>query len=173
MNDDWAEYSDADFLGLLGLHDHATALREFWPRRGPQWDALGLAGGVPVLVEAKAHIKEFLSPETQAGSKSRAHIVAAFQKVQADAGLAPRSDWARCFYQLANRLAHLWFLQSRGVPAVLMLVGFVGDRDICGPHHPEAWNAAEEVAFFALGVPASHPLRRAVISVHPDVRQLV
>jgi hypothetical protein len=36
----YAEYQDDDFLRVLGLEDLASALREFWPRGGPCWDAL-------------------------------------------------------------------------------------------------------------------------------------
>ena len=40
-DDEWAEYRDRDFLNLLGIELSARPLREFWPRLGPQWDALG------------------------------------------------------------------------------------------------------------------------------------
>ena len=36
----FVEYQDRDFLSAAGLEHCYQALREFWPRRGPVWDAL-------------------------------------------------------------------------------------------------------------------------------------
>ena len=56
-SDDFAEYRDADFLKVVGLEEWSGALAEFWPQRGPQWDALGVSNqGDVLLVEAKAHL---------------------------------------------------------------------------------------------------------------------
>ncbi|MCW5718337.1 MAG: hypothetical protein KIS68_10955 [Bauldia sp.] len=63
--DDYAEYRDGSFLRLVGLDSLTPKLKGFWPTRGPQWDALGLMGTAPVLVEAKAHLREFISPPTR------------------------------------------------------------------------------------------------------------
>lgn len=49
--DDYAEYRDAAFLQKLGLAQHAAALKEFWPTRGPQWDGLGHDGQQTVYSE--------------------------------------------------------------------------------------------------------------------------
>ena len=38
--DGFAEYRDEAFLAALGRSDLAAALAAFWPRGGPQWDAL-------------------------------------------------------------------------------------------------------------------------------------
>jgi hypothetical protein len=45
----------------------------------------------------------------------------------------PRAPWSGTFYQLANRLAHLYFLRKHGFKAWLVLVNFVGDDDMSGP----------------------------------------
>jgi hypothetical protein len=74
-SDDYAEYRDGDFLNLLGQGDLREELLSFWPQRGPQWDALGRTSrGDIILVEAKAHIAEMLSPPSQAALQSRAII---------------------------------------------------------------------------------------------------
>jgi hypothetical protein len=39
--DGYAEYRDQAFLDLLGIKPTKTKLKDFWPNRGPQWDALG------------------------------------------------------------------------------------------------------------------------------------
>ena len=40
-DDDYAEYYDQDFLDLLSVELDRRPLRDFWPRRGPHWDAWG------------------------------------------------------------------------------------------------------------------------------------
>jgi hypothetical protein len=168
--DEYAEYRDADFLTLLGLGDLTRSLASFWPRRGPQWDALARTdAGDVLLVEAKAHVREFCSPATSAGLESRSLIEARLEEVARALDAAPGRPWADMFYQLANRLAHLWFLRQRGVPAYLILVGFLGDEEMGGPKNAETWEAAYEVANYALGLPSRHPLSPFLIHVHPAV----
>ena len=40
-SDEYAEYRDQAFLKLLDIPVRKTRLKDFWPRGGPQWDALG------------------------------------------------------------------------------------------------------------------------------------
>lgn len=169
--DDFAEYRDAAFLARLGLGHLAPALAGFWPRRGPQWDALARFDGGVVLVEAKAHLPEFESPPSAAGPTSRARIAQAFAQVQEGLGLAP-SDWSQRFYQYANRLAHLWWLRAQGVEAHLLLAGFLGDTDLAGPATPEPWRAAYARADATLGLPSGHALAPFVHHVFPPVAAL-
>jgi hypothetical protein len=91
-------------------------LREFWPDRGPQWDALARSDkGHVLLIEAKAHIGEMLSPASGASPASKSQIEGAFARVIEDLAAKPKAPWTECFYQYANRLAHLWFLKQNGV----------------------------------------------------------
>jgi hypothetical protein len=58
----FAEYRDGDFLRRLGLAHLALALRKFWPRGGPCWDAparfrVNGSDGY-LLIEAKSHPPE-------------------------------------------------------------------------------------------------------------------
>lgn len=168
--DDFAEYRDADFLERLGLGHLAEALAAFWPRRGPQWDALGRSdAGHILLVEAKAHIGEFCTPGTSAGPASRAVIQARLAEVADALGATPGRPWADLFYQLANRLAHLHFLRAQGVPAFLVLVGFLDDRDMDGPSGAETWVAAYQLAAYALGLPTRHALSPFIVHAFPAV----
>jgi hypothetical protein len=58
-DDAWAEYRDGSFLEALGLARLAPDLKAFWPRRGPQWDALArVSTGDVILGEAKSHASE-------------------------------------------------------------------------------------------------------------------
>jgi hypothetical protein len=47
-DDMYSEYRDSEFLERVGLA-HASALRKFWPRNGPCWDALADSVGAPDL----------------------------------------------------------------------------------------------------------------------------
>ena len=171
-SDDMAEYRDGSALKRLGLSGLRPALSTFWPRRGPQWDALGLIGERPVLVEAKAHLDEFLTTGTAAGSESLRRIQAALSDTANALGAKPAADWSTVFYQYANRLAHLHFFHSNGIAAELVFVSFVGDEQMGGPRSAEVWNAAFRVADHALGIPRSHALSAHVHHICPDVRDL-
>lgn len=170
--DGLAEYRDGAFLERIGLGRLKFRLAEFWPARGPQWDALGLAGDAPILVEAKASLREFVSPPTQAGPASRARIEAAFAAVQAGLGINDRPEWTGTYYQLTNRIAHLWWFRSEGVEAHLVLVDFVGDAEVSGPTSASEWDVAFEVAERALGLPARHALSPFIHHLRPDVGSL-
>ena len=37
----YAEYRDEAFLEVLGIATQKVKLSDFWPKGGPQWDALG------------------------------------------------------------------------------------------------------------------------------------
>jgi hypothetical protein len=171
-NDDFAEYRDDSFLERIGHADLKDELKAFWPKMGPQWDALGKSKtGDIFLVEAKAHVAEILSPATGASPASRALIEASLKDVAARLKAAPdRADWSVHFYQLANRIAHLDFLRSRNVPAWLVLVNFVGDKDMNGPTTPETWDAAYTVAFSVMGLAKRHTLSKYILHVYPQVR---
>jgi hypothetical protein len=171
-DDAFAEYRDASFLKRLGLDHIAEELSAFWPRRGPQWDALGVAGTQIILVEAKARLPEFASPPSQASEKSLLMIQAAFARVKQDLGVAPTFDWTQDYYQYANRIAHLWWLRAHGIEAHLLFVDFINDADMGGPSDRHAWETAYAVANTRLGLPTLHALSPYMHHVYPDTRLL-
>ena len=172
-DDEYAEYRDASFLRRLGVDLRNRPLREFWPRRGPQWDALGRTdGGAVFLVEAKANIPELVSPAS--GAKSPASIALiddSLKEVQRFLRVDTGIDWTGKLYQYANRIAHLYLLRELNrIPAYLLFIYFIGDSDVDGPQTAEEWKAAIEVAERVLGLPARHRLSDYVadIFVHVD-----
>jgi hypothetical protein len=173
-SDGFAEYRDASFLELIGQEGLVPALKDFWPTRGPQWDALGktMQGDV-LLVEAKAHVPEMCSLGTAATPDSRSRIEATLNQVaqhlDANAG---RAAWTDFFYQIANRIAHLHFLRSNGVSAWLVYVNFLGDKEMGGPTTPETWEAAYQVAFHVMGLRKDHLLSRFMVHTYPSVSDL-
>jgi len=92
--DDYAEYSDETFLDLLGLSSLRNTLGDFWPRRGPRWDALGRSGKTVIIAEAKAHIGEFLSTATTAKGESRTKIERSLSETRAALGATGNADWS-------------------------------------------------------------------------------
>jgi len=172
-NDDYAEYRDRDFLDLVGVGELSGRLSEYWPQRGPQWDALGrTSAGDILLVEAKAHIAELCSPASSAGPRSRMVIEKALAQTIEYLGARPRAPWVDVFYQLANRLTHLHFLRREGCKAWLVLANFVGDRDIGGPETKAEWEAAYKVVHHIMGLSERHALSRYVVHIYPHVSDL-
>ncbi len=170
-SDNFAEYRDGAFLERLGISDLAGELADFWPTRGPQWDALGRTDkGDLLLVEAKAHISEVYSPRIQAGDISRRKIEGAFRRTIASLGAKPCAPWTDVFYQYANRLAHLHFLRTmQGRSAWLVFVYFVGDADMEGPTTEGEWRAALQVVKHVMGLSKRDGLSNFVLEVFPVV----
>jgi len=149
----YVEYRDTDFLHALGFLHHDEALSRFWPRGGPCWDALARiedGKGHPngcILVEAKSHVPEFYSKDTQAGTNPLQHIKKSLGMAKNWFGVAEATVWTgfanpdKCLYQYTNRLAHLYFFRVLlGVPAFLVNVHFLDD-----PHSPtklSVWQTA-------------------------------
>ena len=163
--DDYYEYRD-DFLQPLALSEHEAALRRFWPKNGPQWDALarltGKTGPGALLVEAKAHPAELSTP-CGASPASREWIGASLEVVRTYMGAA-ESDWLGWSYQLANRLAFLYFLNEVArVPAWLALISFINDRSHRPTGLPE-WRRHHQAALRSLGI---HPGCRLLDRVIP------
>jgi hypothetical protein len=170
----YQEHRD-DFLEVLGFRQLEEALRDFWPWKGPQWDALGLlptdgATGI-LLVEAKAHPTE---TESTCGATSPASIEkigTALAQVQAHmqiaAGVTP-SDWMRGSYQLANRLAFLYFLNEvANVPTFLALVNFVDDQS----HRPTElteWRQHQQGVLRSLGIHSRCRMLDRLITLFPQ-----
>jgi hypothetical protein len=65
-DDSYAEYRDEACLKLLNITLKDYPLNDFWPKNGPQWDALGKStSGKLFLVEAKSHIPVDFYPKSQ------------------------------------------------------------------------------------------------------------
>jgi hypothetical protein len=159
---------DREFSGMEFLPGGATRERElwrrFWPQRGqqPSWDAVGEQNGEFFLVEAKANIPEFCSPPSLAKGAGRATIAKAMEETKRHLGVHRRFNWLASYYQYANRVAVLYFLNQRAhVPARLVFVYFTGDHfpDECPcPASQAEWLEVIRACHVALGLPRSHPL---------------
>ena len=176
-SDCFREYQDQAFLDRLCIRPRHRHLQDFWPNRGPVWDGLAkTSGGRRLLIEAKANIPEFDSSPTGASPKSRRKIEDALQKTRDFLRITSKTDWTKCFYQYANRLAHLYFLkEANKIDTALVFVYFVGDKTVCGrePVSKEGWEAAIGLAAHHLGIgPNRQWIRDNVADVFIDVDDL-
>jgi len=136
----------------------AKNLEKFWPKMGPQWDALGVTadGEAIILVEAKANVPELVSFCGAKDKKSLETISASLAETQRWLNCRePRVDWACGFYQYANRLAHLYFLREKAQieDSYLVFLYFVEDSShIRTPR--DAWNSALKLQKKLMGLSA-------------------
>ncbi len=172
-DEQYVEYRDDEFIKHLGVDLTKRSLTSYWPSRGPVWDGLAkTSGGEALLVEAKAHIAEMVSPASKASPASLAKINRALEETRQ--ALAPRSrvSWSETFYQYTNRLAHLYLLRSvNRRPARMIFLYFVGDQEMDGPQSREEWEGAIKVTEVYLGL-GRHKLRQFVHHVFVDVGDL-
>ncbi len=151
-DDHWSEYSDSKFLEKIGHLELAPELSAFWPSRGPQWDGLAEDGsGGVFLFEAKAHPAE-MSSSCKAGAASKDIITSSMQAAKKSFVVSPEADWLESYYQYANRLAHLYFLQEHGVDVRMVFLYFLGDEEMHGPRSESEWRSHITSAHAHLGL---------------------
>ena len=176
-SDAFTEYRDHAFLERLGVTPQYRRLEDFWPTRGPVWDGLArTSGGRYLLIEAKANIPEFDTSPTGATGASLRKIRKALDDTKKFLKIRSETDWSECFYQYANRLAHLYFLRELNkVDAALVFVYFVGDTTVPGRDSVshEGWQTAMGLATHHLGIRAQSTwIRDNVTDVFIDVGNL-
>lgn len=100
--------------------------KEFWPQTGNKqnWDAILINNSKIILIEAKAH-KEEIKHSCGAQKESRQQIRKAFEATKNYFKITSNSDWLKKYYQLANRLAFVYFLFTCGINARLLNIYFL------------------------------------------------
>ena len=175
-SEDFAEYRDAEFLERLGVCLKRRSLNDFWPSSGPRWDGLArISGPRFLLLEAKANIPEFDSTPTRATGASLEKINAALSETKKFLGVNLEANWSQCFYQYANRLAHLYLLRElNGLDAYLVFVYFLNDRTVSAgdPVSQEGWEAAITLVTKHLGIPNTRWTSENVKDVFIDVNKI-
>jgi hypothetical protein len=87
------------------------------------WDVVGLLDGCEwLLVDAKAHLGEFVTSCTAINGEGREKIERA-GAITRDALNASGADWLNSYYQMENRLAFLYFLSQHRIAARLYFTG--------------------------------------------------
>lgn len=166
-------WPDAELKGLEFLYDRSgikPKWEEFWPTgRGiHNWDAVAWIGDGQdrelLLLEAKAHLEEMKSDCGAKPSGGLPKIQRSFKKVKTYLGARLEADWEHRYYQAANRIATLHFLQREQIPTRLLFVYFLGDR-VPGkecPRTEEVWKSAISAQWKHLGIAHNHPLANRV-----------
>lgn len=170
--DDYAEYRDEACLKLLNISLNDYSLNDFWPKNGPQWDALGKsASGKLFLVEAKSHIPELISTLKASNPSSTEKIIKSLKQTKENFSSKTDFDWTKTFYQYANRLAHVNLLRRNGFPAYLLSVYFFNDSEMGGPKTPDEWVGAIRLVHCCLGI-REHLLKDIVADIFIDIKSL-
>jgi hypothetical protein len=172
-SDNFCEYRDKAAIAKAGIGNLKKPLEQFWPARGPVWDALGITTEqLPLFIEAKAHIPEAASPATKASAVSLKLIEQSLGEARRFYAPKAKAIWTNLFYQYANRLAHHYFLTHlNGLPSTLVFLYFVNADDMLGPVSEEEWHGAIRLIHAVLGLPKD--LRsRGVFDAFLDVRLL-
>jgi hypothetical protein len=155
--DNFAEYRDTAFLKLINHQELSEELKQFWPKNGPQWDALGKISGeeIFILVEAKANVPEIISNCVAKDEKSLNIISERLVETQRWLNCKRAMiDWRSGFYQYANRLAHLYFLRQKShKESYLIFLYFVADLTHI-PTSLDAWNSALQLQKKLMGLSA-------------------
>jgi hypothetical protein len=170
-NDEYSEYRDQEFINLLEVELKKKPLLDFWPQRGPQWDAFGKSTwGNLFLVEAKSHIGELISTMKAKDEDSTRTIHNSLQETKRFLGSNAKVDWSCGFYQYTNRLAHLYLLRQNRLPAYLLFVYFINDFEMKGPTSIHEWKGAIELLHSYLGI-RRHKLKDFVTDIFIDIKQ--
>jgi hypothetical protein len=171
-DDDYSEYRDQAFFDLLGINLAKEKLKDFWPPRGPQWDALGrIKDRTYSLVEAKAHVSELISSCQAKSTRSKSLIKKNLNETRTYLNLNPDYDLTKGLYQYCNRLAHLYFLRIlNDIPAYLVFVYFVNDHTHIPTTRGERNGALQ--LMHSLSGTNRHKLSKYVIDVFLDVQEI-
>jgi hypothetical protein len=172
-SDEYAEYSDADFIQRLGCNDLKAPLESFWPKGGPEWDGLArTSDGRLVIIEAKAHIPELVSSPTGATEPALSIIRQSLATTRSFINCNAPCDWSTAFYQYTNRLAHLYLLRELNtLPAFLISIYFTHAPDVENAPSEAEWRGALRLLHAYVGV-GRHRLSPYASDVFIDARQL-
>ena len=173
----YREYRDNSFLEVLGLSNLKQKLCGFWPRLGPSWDALATVSGNNgghgvILLEAKSHFKELGNPACACGAKGKSleKIESSLSTVKSALGVKKDYNWLGNYYQYANRLAHLYWLNiGERVPTWMVLLYFIGDQEQRGPNTVAEWRTKLNEMKAELGLPERHSLTNRIIEIFSPV----
>jgi len=161
-------------MRCLGIKElPGRRLSDFWPNRGPVWDALGRSSkGSLILLEAKAHIPEAASPRSMASKDSLERIEKSLSEARRYFAPRAKAEWSGNLYQYANRLAFQYFFSNlNGLPSRLVFLNFCNAEDVRGPESEEEWHGATRLIHALLGLPDD--LReKGVHHAFVDVRSL-
>ena len=121
------ELKDVECFKLLPCYKSiCEAWEMFWPQSGNShnWDGIFKVGNTWYFVEAKARLGEAFQNCRAIDTDSRKIIINAFEMTCGNKDLAKK--WIESnSYQLANRMAFLYFCKENGIDAKLCYISFL------------------------------------------------
>lgn len=174
----YREFRDGAYLKALGLEEQRNKLSEFWPKGGPSWDALAKVnthkGPVAILVEAKSHIRETPGRDKCKAKKPEniSKITRGLDKARKIYGVKKETlSWRDNHYQVANRLAHLYFMNIElKVPTWLVWLFITNDPEWKDGASETRWHKYLDDIYGEIGLRVDHPLSdRTIIICLPPI----
>jgi hypothetical protein len=167
---------DHEIIGLEFLKEEDSDAfgqwKNFWPQSGiqPNWDGICRTEINSrkhwLLVEAKGNIDEIKS-DCGAQRQSLTTIKTALSEMQKAFDLNSSYDLTKEYYQYANRLGVLYFLIKHNVPAKILFIYFIGDKnpkkEARCPKSIEEWKKPLEEQSRWIGLEAA---RKKSLGVH-------
>ena len=157
---------------LDNYNDIEEKWKKFWPQTGSSmnWDGVFKIGDIWFFVEAKAHREESFQKCGAGSVSSIEQIKKSLQDTQQWFKSTSSTNWidSNC-YQLANRLAFLYFCNLCGIKAKLIYIGFVNgyrrkkDEVLSADEWMKIWE--EEMESLGLDIKEMSPY---ISFVHPD-----
>ncbi len=164
------KWPDAELKGMEFLKNEESLQKnwnKFWPvgKGIHNWDAVGWVNcdnfRELLLVEAKAHVGETKTDCQARDWESIKRIKDAFEIVKNALGVPSEIDWMKDYYQVANRIASLYFLHQQKIPSHLLFIYFIGDLCDTGRSSPRSereWQQVLDVQERHIGLPKGHLL---------------
>ena len=150
---------DSEYVGIEFLKNETNyqSIKAEWEKIWPSvnnaqnWDAIAKIGTRWLLIEAKAHKNEIIS-DCKASKSSKEIIIASMQQVQLDKGIKTQNDWLIKYYQKANRLLFLHFLEKININTTLLYIYFTNGYLDKGIKSKAEWKAIIEDEDYYLGI---------------------
>lgn len=153
------EFENLDFLSTGEFAETVSEFKRVWPTTGTgiSWDGIAWAESTPrqlILIEAKANQPELCSAPSGAGEASLKVISSALGRAKSFLRVHYRFSWTKSYYQYANRLFVLSFLE-RKLSCHLVFLYFTGEKFPDGtpcPRDPEEWRELIHACHLSLGL---------------------
>lgn len=121
---------DKEIEGIVFLpknDKHINKFDKYWPTKSQiqNWDAVGIINDTYILLEAKARIREISSNCEAKNPYSISLIETAFKSTKENYKISSKNDWKQNYYQKANRIAFLNFMDKIGAKAKLLFIYFI------------------------------------------------
>lgn len=164
--DNYAGYSDSDYLERVGISDVKLPLAEFLPLTGLLWNGLGVADEKVIVLEAKSSVDELRGKCYSCDINAPKLIGSSLKSTQNYLQVDESNDWMGEYYDYTAKIANLYYLRElNGVDAYLTCVYFVGDGSEGMPSKISEWKENIVKRNCKLGLSKEHKLSNYILDV--------